>query len=89
MFVSFYRALTESWLAMQDVEVVVHACCQQEVLMSWMPLQAPHSAAHWIVAERLPHVPAVPQQHVLIIAASRDIGQQEQRMSDLYRCTAT
>lgn len=68
------RVLTESWLAMQDVEVVVHAGCQQEVLMGWVPLQPPHSAAHGSVAERLPHIAAIPQQHVLIVAAGRNTG---------------
>lgn len=80
--IRFYLALTESRLAVQDVEVVVHAGGQQEVLMSWMPLQPPHAATHRTVAERPAHVAAVPQQHVLIVAASRDSGQQVQRMSD-------
>lgn len=71
---TLHCALTESWLAMQDVEVVVHAGCQQEVLLGWMPLQPPHSSAHGSVAERLPHVPAVPQQHVLVVAAGCNKG---------------
>lgn len=62
-------ALTKSWLAMQDMEVIVHAGCQQKVLMGWMPLQPPHSTTHGTLTERLPHVPAIPQQNLLIIAA--------------------
>lgn len=76
---------------MQDVEAIVHAGCQQEVLMGWVPLQPPHAAAHASVAKRLPHVPAVPQQHVLIVAAARatrDIRQQVQKRRDLVDCAA-
>lgn len=80
-----HGALTESRLAMQDVEAVVHAGRQQEVLLGWMPLQPPHAAPCGIVAERLSHVPAIPKQHVLVVAA----GEQVCEVSDLYHFNAT
>lgn len=61
--------LTEGQLAVQDVEVVVHAGRQQQVLMGRVPLQPPHSTTHGALTERLPHVPAIPQQNLLVIAA--------------------
>lgn len=65
----FRLRLTKGRLAVQDMEVIVHAGCQQQVLMGRMPLQPPHSATHGTLTERLPHVPAIPQQNPLIIAA--------------------
>lgn len=61
--------LTKGRLAVQDVEVIVHAGCQQQVLMGRVPLQPPHSTTHGTLTERLPHVPAIPQQNLLIVAA--------------------
>lgn len=52
---------------MKDVEVIMHAGCQQQVLMGGMPLQSPHSTTHWSLTEGLPHVSAVPQQNLLIV----------------------
>lgn len=54
------------------MEVIVHAGCQQQVLIGRMPLQPPHSATRWTLTERLPHVPAIPQQNLLIIATERE-----------------
>ncbi|PWA18483.1 hypothetical protein CCH79_00009958 [Gambusia affinis] len=58
-----------SLLAVEDVEVIMHAGSQQQVVMAGMPLQSPHPASHSALPEGLPHVPAVPQQDLLIIAA--------------------
>lgn len=63
--------LTKRWLAVEDVEVIVHAGCQQQVRMAWMPLQPPHSSTHRTLTEGLLHVAAIPEQNLLIIAASR------------------
>lgn len=37
--------------------------------MGWMPFQPPHTPTHGGVAEGSPHVSAVPQQNVLVVAA--------------------
>lgn len=63
--------LTKCWLAVQDFEVVVHACSQKKALIGWMPLEPPHSTPHKTVSKRFPHVPAIPEQDLLIIAADR------------------
>lgn len=57
---------------MKDMEVIVHAGCQQQVLMGWMPFQPPYPTTHGTLTERLLHVPAIPQQNLLIIAARRE-----------------
>lgn len=54
---------------MEDVEVIMHTGSQQQVLIAGMPLQPPHPASHSALPEGLLHVPAVPQQDLLIIAA--------------------
>lgn len=69
----FNLILTKGRLAVQDMEVFMHAGCQQQVLMGRMPLQPPYATTHGILTERLLHVPTIPQQYIFIVAAQRSI----------------
>lgn len=77
--------LTQGLLAVKDMEVVVHAGCQQQVLIGRMPLQPPDSTTHGALTDRLPHVPSIPQQNLLIIAARREarITRQDNHITDI------
>lgn len=70
---TWVAGLTHGLLAVKDVEVVVHACSQEQVFMSGMPLESPHSSTHGSFTEGLSHVPPVPQQHVFIITKDQRI----------------
>ena len=65
-------------MAVQDVEVVVHAGGQQQVGVGGVPLQTPHAPTHRRLAEGLTHTPAVPQQHLLIVAEEEEEGEEEE-----------
>ena len=69
-----FLRLTKGLLAVQDVEVIMHAGSQQKVLLGWMPLQSPDSTTKRALTEGLTHAPAVPQQHLLIIALAGKFG---------------
>jgi len=78
-------------VAVQDVEVVVHAGGQQQVRVAGVPLQTPHAPAHRRLTEGLPHVPAVPQQHLLIVAEGeggrREGGGRRSRRRSMCSCS--
>lgn len=76
--------LTEDRLAVQDMEIIMHAGCQQQLLMGWMPLKPPHSTTHGILTEWLPHISAIPQQYLLIIAAERSTRQKNWAESQFF-----
>lgn len=60
--------ITHGLLAVENVEVIVHAGSQQQMLLGWMPLQTPHPSSQSTFAERPPHVAPIPQQDVLVVA---------------------
>ena len=73
--------LTKGLLAVQDMEVVMHAGCQQQVLLGRMPLQPPYATAHRNLTERLLHVPTIPQQYLFIVATQRHMTYDTRHMS--------
>lgn len=62
------RILTHSLLAVENMEVIMHTCSQQQVLLTWVPLESPNAPTNSSLTQGLFHIPPVPKQDVLIVA---------------------